>query len=68
MFIFIQLSVFATLFVFEKYTKIIHYITAKQAQMLLYYFEMDLLFPYLRILEVHYPKYDEFYWIDPFPK
>ena len=44
------------------------YVTAKQAQMLLFYFEVESLLPHLRILEMHFPNHDQFTWIDPFPR
>ena len=61
------MSVFSTLFAFEKKTKILAFMTARQAQLLLYYFKAENLLPYLRILETHYPDYKEFYWDNPFP-
>ena len=61
------MSVFSSLFAFERKTQILAFMTARQAQLLQYYFKVDALLPYLRVLETHYPNYKEFYWIDPFP-
>ena len=60
------LSTFATLYSFEKERKIEGFITAKQAQILQYYFKAENLQPYLKILQVHHPKFDEYSWISPF--
>ena len=62
------MSEFSTLFSLEKKTKVLAFITAKQAQMLLFYFKSETLLPYLRIIEINYPNYYQFGWIDPFPK
>ena len=65
---YLQLSEFATLFAIEKSTYIIHYTLAKQAHILFYYFKMEPLMPYIKILETEHPHFEEYWWFDPFPK
>ena len=61
-------NTFAILHTFEREQKIVGYLTARQAQILYYYFKIEYLQPYLKILEIHHPKFESYPWMNPFKK